>query len=401
MKKLLILGCLLIATGMNFTNAQMATSVANGNWAMPTTWDCNCVPTPGYTVIINHIVTLPSNWAISSGSITIGPTGALDDDGGGFGMLINSGGTLNVAGSFTMAKLAIIGGTITNTGAITDLDSMYLDAVFENFGTIESENLYNAGHITNEDFIDVINLYNDGGLLNYADIGADNFTNADTIENYDHLSMTYFTNLDNVNNKSDVSVYSDFLNMGEFYNVTDTAHLYVTNTLLNKDSVNHDAILLNWGDVVVESNFSNYDLVTGNADGYFCVLIYSANYGTLSGNFTFSDATPPATEPYIDYNSGTLDPLIVWVSHPCFGGISESQQKSIKLFPNPVSDMLYVSGVQEGQLWKIFTVSGTLVMSGYSDGGYFSIGVSNLPSGTYMIVTESDSQRNFLLFTHE
>ncbi len=400
MKKLLILCCLLITISMNFSMAQTATSVATGSWTMPTTWDCNCVPTPGYTVTINHIVTLSSDWAITSGSITIGPTGALDDDGGGFGLLINSGGTLNVAGSFTMAKLAVMGGTITNTGIITDLDSLYLDAAFENFGVIESSNLYNAGHMTNEDYIHATNLYNNGGILNYAIVSASNFTNADTIENYDRLSMTNFTNLNFVNNKSDVAAYSNFLNMGEFYNVTDTAYVFAY-ALLNKDSVNHDAILSNWGDVLVESNFSNYDLVTGNADGYFCTYDYTANYGTMTGNFTFCDNTPTATEPYLDYNSGTYDPSIIWCVASCFEGIPESQQKSIQLYPNPVSDMLYVSGVQEGQLWKIFTVSGTLVMSGRSDDGDFSIGVGHLPSGTYMIATESDSQRNFFLFTRE
>jgi hypothetical protein len=399
-KKLMIFACMLIIAGMNFSIAQTATSVATGSWTMPTTWDCNCVPTPGYTVTINHIVTLSSDWAITSGSITIGPTGALDDDGGGYGMLINSGGTLNVVGSFTMAKLAVMGGTITNTGIITDLDSLYLDAAFENFGVVESSNLYNAGNMTNEDIINTTNFYNNGGLLNYSGINSMNFNNADTCENYGEIFIDDFTNMGYVNNKYRFNGTGDFLNMGEFYNVTDTAYVF-TNDILNKDSVNHDAVLLNWGSIFAGNNFVNYDLVTGNAYGFFCTGNYTANYGNMVGDFTFDDNTPPATEPYIDYNSGTLDPLIVWIADWCFEGIPEASEKSIHLYPNPVSDMLYVSGVQEGQLWKIFTVSGTLVMSGRSDDGDFSIGVGHLPSGTYMIATESDSQRNFFLFTRE
>jgi len=400
MNKILIFACMLMAAGMNVSIAQTTISVANGSWTMPTTWDCNCVPTPGYTVIINHDVTLSSDWAINSGSITIGASGILDDDGGGFGMLVNSGGTLNVVGSFTMAKLAVMGGTITNTGIITDLDSLYLDAAFENFGVVESSNLYNAGNMTNEDIINTTNFYNNGGLLNYSGINSMNFNNADTCENYGEIFIDDFTNMGYVNNKYRFNGTGDFLNMGEFYNVTDTAYVF-TNDILNKDSVNHDAVLLNWGSIFAGNNFVNYDLVTGNANGFFCTGNYTANYGNMAGDFTFDDNTPPATEPYIDYNSGTLDPLIVWIADWCFEGIPEVSEKSIQLYPNPVSDMLYVSGMQEGQQWKIFTVSGTLVMSGRSDDGDFSIGVGHLPSGTYMIATESDNQRNFFLFTRE
>ncbi len=398
MKAILISTVLaIISIGLN---AQTATSVANGSWNMPTTWDCNCVPTPGYTVIINHDVTLSSDWAISSGSITIGDSGILDDDGGGFGMLINSGGTLNVAGSFTMAKLAVMGGTITNTGIITDLDSLYLDAAFENFGAVESSNLYNAGHMTNEDIINTTNFYNNGGMLNYSGINSMNFTNADTCENYGELFIDDFTNMGYVNNKYRFIGTGDFLNMGEFYNVTDTAYV-LTNDILNKDSVNHDAILLNWGSIFAGNNFVNYDLVTGNANGFFCTGNYTANYGNMVGDFTFDDNTPPATVPYIDYNSGTLDPLIVWIADWCFEGILETSEKTIQLYPNPVSDMLYVSGVQEGQLWKILTISGTLVMSGRSDDGDFTIGVSQLPAGTYMISVYQGMDRQCRIFTIE
>lgn len=81
--------------GANFTYTVSAwTSISNGNWNTPATWNGNAVPPTDVSVTINHNVTLDVNATVSN-------------------LTINSGATFNV-GTSTLSLLA--GGSITNNG---------------------------------------------------------------------------------------------------------------------------------------------------------------------------------------------------------------------------------------------------------------------------------------------
>src|SRR5271157_4140244 len=79
------------------TQSQTVTSIANGNFLMPSTWDCGCVPSPGENIIIKHHVVLNTNWGFSSGSLTIDNGGALSKNA-------------------SIRDFAMNGGTFTNNG---------------------------------------------------------------------------------------------------------------------------------------------------------------------------------------------------------------------------------------------------------------------------------------------
>jgi len=63
---------LALLLGPFFLNAVDYTSVQNGNWGTPTTWNPNGIPTQGDNVFINHQVTLDANRSIDSVIINSG-----------------------------------------------------------------------------------------------------------------------------------------------------------------------------------------------------------------------------------------------------------------------------------------------------------------------------------------
>lgn len=397
MKAILISTVLaIISIGLN---AQTATSVANGSWNMPTTWDCMCVPSPGYTVVINHSVTIPNDFAISSGSITIGSAGNLGQSGGDFGLAVFSGGSINVQGSFSMSKLMISGGNISNTGSITGLDSLYIDAIFDNQGSIDAANFYASNDFANEGPVICDNFFNDAGCINYSSIETYNFTNNHIFENYGEIIFADAVNIGEINNKNDINSTHDFLNMGDLYNVTDTSAIIVYNNFQNRDSIQHDAYLLNNGNITVLNNFSNGDTITGS--GNFCVGQLSSNTGNMDGTFEFCDNTPPAMAPFIDSNTGFIGSNITWCSGPCLSAIADHSEPLWTLFPNPASEWLQISGVAESQVWQLLTAGGQIVLNGVCNDNSISIDISHLPAGTYMISVYAGIDRQFRIFTIE
>lgn len=59
------------------------TSINDGNWSSSSTWDCNCIPQPLQNIILNHDVSLSTDFTMSSGTFlhinTIGRLTVLDN----------------------------------------------------------------------------------------------------------------------------------------------------------------------------------------------------------------------------------------------------------------------------------------------------------------------------------
>jgi len=134
MKKVLLACTLFILFTINIFG-QTATSVANGDWTMPTTWDCMCVPLNNYTITINHNVILNTDYAITGGSLTIGTNGILSDNAPLRQFAINNVTTIN-NGKISIDRIAFYGGTITNNDSITNMNALYMDAEMINNGVI-------------------------------------------------------------------------------------------------------------------------------------------------------------------------------------------------------------------------------------------------------------------------
>lgn len=68
-------------------------------------------------------------------------------------------------------------------------------------------------------------------------------------------------------------------------------------------------------------------------------------------------------------------------------GMHEPPHVDFKLYPNPVTDVLYIDGVQDGSLIHIYDSSGRKVMAPNLE--HHCIPVSNLNNGLYFIVIDN------------
>ena len=77
---------------------------------------------------------------------------------------------------------------------------------------------------------------------------------------------------------------------------------------------------------------------------------------------------------------------------PLVGGIKDSWENDMLIYPNPTSDMLYLRSFPQGYRFRLWNYQGTEVMSGKIDQ---SINVSNLSEGFYVIEIIGDRPRIF------
>lgn len=63
-------------------------------------------------------------------------------------------------------------------------------------------------------------------------------------------------------------------------------------------------------------------------------------------------------------------------------GIQEVSKGKIQIFPNPVSDFIQISGINDGQIMQIYNIDGRLISSEIFNS---KINVSQLPSGVYVL----------------
>ncbi len=304
--------------------SQTITSVSNGSWTMPTTWDCSCVPMPGSNVVINHTVTLTTNWGYTSGSITVNVNGSLIQDSSPRALAQN-GGTFNNAGTVNLSKMAFFNGTLTNSGTLNAIDSLYLPINLTNTGTVISNNLYSSGTLVNNNEISGVNFFNDG-----------NFTNNGQIQFANHYNNA-------VSHNDGTMTFTDYTNAGIFYN--DENHtITMTNDCTNGDSLHHDAHWYNNGLTEIMHDFTNTDTLDGNSSGSFCVGSNSINSGAVLGNFDFCSQSGN-----FDVNTGTISNGITYCTHgiSCWEGIASNTLSTINVFPNPVKEQLIITSSKE------------------------------------------------------
>jgi len=347
MKKSLSLICLFVFILFSFhTQSQTVTSIANGNWTNPMTWG-GMPPLPGNTVVINHTVTLDTNFAYAAGSITVNASGALNGN-TPMRALALYGGDLTVHGSFNIPRVALFTGTVTNNGTFT-CDSLYNALAFTNTSTAT----INAGQF----MVDVNgSLYNLGTIISSNLLNVGSFTNAGSITTNDLLNSKTFTN-------------------------TSTAHIFVSHNFLNKDTLATPAVFTNDGFISVGNDWKNEDEINGY--GQFCVQHNTHNAGVMNGTIDFCDLTGGG----FDLNTGTVAPTITHCTLSCNVSIENGENQSdVMIYPNPSKGFLNIelSGNDISEI-IISDFLGREVYKDRHEGGQISLNTSTWHSGMYFL----------------
>ncbi|MBN4051534.1 hypothetical protein JYU16_01845, partial [bacterium AH-315-M05] len=134
-------------------------SIANNDWDVAATWDCNCIPLVTDNVVITtHIVTLQADATINN--FTINSTGTLDANGMNFTVTADITVNGTYGGTASTLTLEGINTTISGTGSFTNTGGITINtgaktilntaALTKNSGdiTIDAVTVTNNGSIT-------------------------------------------------------------------------------------------------------------------------------------------------------------------------------------------------------------------------------------------------------------
>ncbi len=423
MNKSFILLALASIVIVNKADAQLtATSVDNGNWTSTSTWDCSgvpCVPTAGYDVTIATNVTLDMNFEVlsASNSLTINAGASLVQDATPRAISIISTGSVTSSGDLTVAtfSLAVAGGTFTTSGfgastitTLSNLGTVQNDATMSiaggsNYGTFTNGKTLNLsifsnfGTFTNNQnitFTDITNLA--GGTFtnaNGSSMNGTNFVNLGTLTNNGYINLSInFSSLGGITyNNGSIIPFNDCYTNGSFVNSA-SGFLAVGNDYVNGDTTNiFNGVMINDGRIEVGNDFVNVDTIQGT--GYICVAAGSVNTGWFLGTFDFCDTTILTSGDTVDVNIGLIESgITTCTGTACFTlnplGIENiSNHNSIKIYPNPAGDMLYIEIEKHQTLrFELFNVAGQQVLSiNESSGSHFSVDLSSLKGGCYLL----------------
>lgn len=356
-------------------HAQTANSISNGNWLNPTTWDCMCIPTPGYTVMISHNVSLDTDFACSTGSITIQNSGSLIQNTSNRNLWIYGSAYLTNGGTLTVDNILYEGndGSLINNGTI-NAGSIHITSGLQNgIGTINADSLFNSGLLENAGTINLIAITNDSLFLNNSS---------------GNLIFSNFSNFGIFQNNGWLTGSNSMWNQGQVINQIN-GKITIENDFLNRNLTTMDATFDNSGWLIVQDSWYNFDTIKGNVSGYIQVADSSVNNGTMKGNFDFCDLTPPASAPYVDFGTGIVEAGITWCTQQSLNEVGEI---AIDLFPNPTSDFLHItiSTISKETILLIFNTMGQLMTSTVVNENNLSIDVSALPKGYYLLMVKSE-----------
>ena len=388
MKKLLPI--ILFAFLTNGLISQTASSIANGSWTNPLTWNCTCVPINGYSVTINNSVTLNTSMLFNTGGITINNTGSLIQDATLTRDIWINGGYFNNGGLANFRYLLVSAGAITNPGSFT-VSAFTNSVAFTNAGSIQMDSMYVAGNLINaaSGRITGDSLTNAAGFTftNYGRVNSTwSLNNGNFINNNYHGGYA-FTNAGTYSNSDSLILTGSTWNKALFTN-NSTGKVRLTKNFHNY-SVPKTAIYNNNGNVTVLDSWYNTDTVKGGNTGYFQVQDTSANSGYMKGGFTFCDLTPTTIN--VDLNSGSIAGSIIF----CAVGIKENELAEVKIYPNPSNGNLHVNALASSDLKiSITDISGKLVLEQHLSNSNSEINL-NIANGIYFLKITDLQSGNF------
>jgi Secretion system C-terminal sorting domain len=366
MKKILLLAFILPFVSFS----QTKTTTQNGDFYNPLTWDCVCLPANGDDLIINHAVVMNLDIYYNLGTITINANGSLSEDATERNFWADGTGTITNHGTFTTHAVYISpGASMTNTGSIVDLDSLWHQGTVTNSGSAALFDFWNdqTGTFTNTG-----DLANADSLLNQG-----TFTNDGTATVYDfgNDQMATFTS------SVDLLVTNNMNNQGYGLN---TGNIEISNDFSNCNTQSMDAMFINDGIFCVTNDFINClgDTLAGSGDYY--IGGSSSNFGVFDGTHTFHTPSGTIGVP------GTIEAGVNVIIGACDLSVLPIDLGKLSIYPNPTTSIVVVS--QNDIDYKVFDVSGRLMLSGTVENN--TIDFTTLTEGLYtIIVGNSAAQR--------
>ncbi|MBZ0205028.1 MAG: hypothetical protein K8H89_01795 [Flavobacteriales bacterium] len=419
-----------------FVAGQTITSVSNGLFYFPTTWDCLCIPAPqsGQNVVIDHLVTLNNAIGVYGGTLTIHGQGALLQDGTPRQLHVNNGGSVVNQGTFTVDQAWVQNGSINNTGtatihtflneqtltnaglilgvdsflnngaitngtaAIIEVGTFQNNDQLHNLGTIQHvDSLFNTGWLHNDAdaMLQVDSLLNTGTLINDGTMQLISMMNAGGQTNGGTINANDLLNTGTFENHGSMLCGGSLANMGNMTNHPD-AEMQIEASFLNADQDPPvpfgQALFTNNGSVQVDHSWYNFAHIAGDAPGSFVVQDSTVNAGALTGTFDLCDLSPQTTvPPIIDLNIGTVEPGITYCTIP--SGIGATQRSEPLLRFDPTTRILILERPQ--QTWRNARVrvhdALARMVRDLSIQGTTSIqlDLSTLRAGTYLVTVTS------------
>lgn len=147
------------------------TTIASGIATNPFIWDCTCLPLPNDSIIINHAVTLNTDFGFTDGAVVINASGSLVGDSPNRAFAFSALALFINNGTFDVARVAFFGGTATNNNILK------ADSFFTNITT-------GNGFVSNGDMDITTSYWNTGTFRLGAGaelVVRDNFYNGDSL----------------------------------------------------------------------------------------------------------------------------------------------------------------------------------------------------------------------------
>jgi len=259
-----------------------------------------------------------------SGDITLRHESTLDN---------TSAGVVNVADDVISFECAVT----NNEGVYAVVDNLHVreQSVFNNgmqgaFALVQSDDLIMAegGILNNKGSIDVdsrVTMDEGASIYNYWDAPTPNIT-ADSWINGDHariVNAAMLTIADQLTLNDSAALQN--LDGEVTANTMSFAHYAYNSGQLTATTsfMSHGGSKMeNEGGCLTTAAWTNSKPLVGISCGTFSVSGATNNSSVISGSLAIVDATPPGSAPFIDVNTGTIDPGVIWASCGCTGRTS-------------------------------------------------------------------------------
>ena len=96
---------------------------------------------------------------------------------------------------------------------------------------------------------------------------------------------------------------------------------------------------------------------------------------------------------YYTYNvtTGEVDTVYSFTNYKQVAGVRNAQRLAVSISPNPVKDMLQVSGLEQPAQVSFFNTEGKKVMEGRVEAGTSSMSLQSLPQGVYFMAIRNEA----------
>jgi uncharacterized delta-60 repeat protein len=141
-----------------------------------------------------------------------------------------------------------------------------------------------------------------------------------------------------------------------------------------------------------EKNTSYFSIQRGSDCSNFAEIgkIKNKNNGTLN-RYSFEDTAPLNGYSYYRIQQVTADNNFIYSK---ILRLRYTNDPSLKIFPNPVRDILHIEGLNSNKtaLIKVFNVNGVIIKKVTTAIGCYNLNVRMLPAGTYYILIETNKK---------